>query len=430
MHIRLGHIPTLVISSPAGAHEILKTHDLKFCTRPQLTTWQCLSYGGLDLCFAPYSDYWIQMRKMSSVELFNAKRVQLHQPIREQEVHNLVQSIAKASALGEAVNLDEMILSLLSNVACRITFGKRSARDGECGRSKFHDMIKETIRLMGGFVAGDFFPSMHRILNVVTGVQRRLDRNSGEMDRFLEEIITERERCGYGDDFASVLLRVQKDPNFPVALTRDHIKAMLMITFIAGSDTAAVNIVWAMTELMRNPIALKTAQEEVRRVGQGKEKVEESDLPLLHYNKMVVKESLRLHPPGPLILPRECREDCRIDGYDIPAKTRVYINAFAIGRDPKTWEEPEEFRPERFEHSPIEFKGKNFELVPFGGGRRICPGMAMGAAIVELALANLLFKFDWALPNGMSSNEIDMGESFGIVVGRKVPLLLTATLPN
>lgn len=181
---------------------------------------------------------------------------------------------------------------------------------------------------------------------------------------------------------------------------------------------------------MRNPSTKQKAQQETRKIAKGKAKVEETDLHNLTYLKLVIKESLRLHPPAPLQVPRETTEDCTInDQYEIPAKTRVFFNAAAIATDPGYWENPEIFFPERFLSSQVDFRGQHFELLPFGSGRRGCPGMNFSIPLVELALANLLFRFDWKLPEGMAAEDVDMEEAVGITMHKKTPLCLVASLP-
>ena len=201
--------------------------------------------------------------------------------------------------------------------------------------------------------------------------------------------------------------------------------------FVAGTDTSSTTLVWIMAELMKNPSAMRKAQEEVR--GVVKEKgflqVKERHLPELVYLKTIVKEVLRLHPPAPLLIPRETTERCRIAGYDIPAKMRVFINAASIAMDSKYWENPEEFKPERFLNTDIDFRGQHFELLPFGAGRRGCPGISFAVVILELVLANLLHSFDWNLPDGARAEDINMEESFGLVVRKKIPLHLVASMP-
>ena len=196
--------------------------------------------------------------------------------------------------------------------------------------------------------------------------------------------------------------------------------------FLGGTDTSAATLEWAMTELMRCPLTMKKVQDEIRNVVGNKGKVEESDLQHLQYLKLVICETLRLHCIAPFLLPRESRKDCKIVGYDIPENTRVLVNAWAIARDPKLWKNPEIFMPERFEGSTINYKGQHFEFIPFGAGRRICPGMQLGVVAVEIALANILYHFNWELPSGMCYEDIDMTETFGAVLHKKIPLLLKA----
>ena len=183
-----------------------------------------------------------------------------------------------------------------------------------------------------------------------------------------------------------------------------------------------------MSELMRHPNVMRKAQAEVRHNLQGKPTVTEDDLANLKYMRLVIKETMRLHPAGPLLLPREAMETCKLLGYDIPKGTTVLINAWAIGRDPKYWEDPEEFKPERFESGMVDFKGTNLEYIPFGSGRRICPGMMFAEANMEIVLAALLYHFDWELPGGAKPKELDMTEEMGLTVRRKNDLCLHAVV--
>ena len=199
---------------------------------------------------------------------------------------------------------------------------------------------------------------------------------------------------------------------------------------MAGTDTGAATLVWAMVEVMKNPGVMKKAQEELRSAFGNKGFIDEDDLHKLPYLKALVKETLRVHPPAPLLLPRQTLEKCSIDGYDIPPKTLVYVNAWAIGRDPEVWENPEEFLPERFLGSSVDFKGQDYQLIPFGAGRRICPGIHLAVVTVELALANLLYSLDWEMPHGMSKDDIDMDVKPGIVLHKRNALCLQARPSN
>jgi cytochrome P450 len=189
--------------------------------------------------------------------------------------------------------------------------------------------------------------------------------------------------------------------------------------FAAGSETSSGVVLWAMSEIVKNPKVMEEVQAELRRVFDKKGYVDETEMHQLIYLKSVIKETLRLHPTVPLLLPRESRERCQINGYDIPAKTRVAVNVWAIGRDQRYWVEAESFKPERFINNPIDFKGTDFEYLPFGAGRRMCPGITFGLPNVELPLAQLLYHFDWKLPNKTKNKDLDMTESFGISLRRK-----------
>jgi cytochrome P450 len=200
--------------------------------------------------------------------------------------------------------------------------------------------------------------------------------------------------------------------------------------FAAGSETATTALQWMMAELMRNPRVRHKAQEEVRRALAGNSEVTEDVLGDLHYLHMVVKETLRLHVPGPLLTLRQCRSPCHVLGYDVPEGATVLVNAWAIARDPAHWEAPEEFVPERFDQEQgggRDFKGTDFEFIPFGAGRRMCPGMTFGLAHIELALAALLFHFDLELPGGVDAAGLDMTEEAGITTRRRADLLVVTT---
>ena len=183
--------------------------------------------------------------------------------------------------------------------------------------------------------------------------------------------------------------------------------------FAGGTETTYITIEWAMAELARNPNVLEKLQNEINGIASGQSIISEDKLHDMHYLKAVIKEVLRLHPPSPLLLPRESIDDCQIGGYIIPSKSRVIINCWAIARDPKIWDMPDEFIPERFENNPIDFKGQDFELIPFGSGRRICPGMGFAVSNIELILANLIFRFEWKLPDDFVA-KVKMAEAPGI----------------
>jgi cytochrome P450 len=194
--------------------------------------------------------------------------------------------------------------------------------------------------------------------------------------------------------------------------------------FAAGSETSSTTLNWCMTELVRNPEAMAKAQAEVREAFKGRSTIDEDDLKGLSYLNLVIKEALRLHTPIPLLVPKKCRETCRVMGYDVPKGMVVFINMWAICRDPKYWDDPEEFKPERFENNNLDYKGTDYEFLPFGAGRRICPGINLGVGNIELALASLLYHFDWKLPDGIEPKDVDVCEVAGLVGSKKTSLVL------
>ncbi|KAI3732827.1 hypothetical protein L1987_64036 [Smallanthus sonchifolius] len=422
IHLQLGQINTVVISSPDLAKDIMKTNDTTFATRPKLLAAEIMAYNYKDIAFSPYGDYWRQMRKICVLELLSAKKVESFQSIRDQESWNVVEHMLKKGP--QPINLSEMISNMINVIVFTVSIGS-----GCKDQAKYLELTEESMTLSSGFDVADLFPSVTP-LHLVVGTRKKLLKIHREMDKVLDRIISDREECranGQTDynDLLEVLLKLKDDDDglqFP--LNYDNVKAVLSDMFAAGTDTSSVTIEWTFFELMKNPKIMNKVQAELRHVLKGKKKIYESDIKELTYLKLVIKETLRLHAPLPLLLPRECQKNSKIGGYDIPTNTKVIINYWKIGRDPKNWDDPESFIPERFSESLIDFKGTNFEYTPFGAGRRICPGMNLGLANIELPLARLLYHFNWELPNGAKIEVLDGTESFGATLKLKNNLLL------
>ncbi|GKV28872.1 hypothetical protein SLEP1_g37861 [Rubroshorea leprosula] len=414
MLVHPGFVPKLIVSSADAAKELLKAHELDSCGRPPLTGAGELSYNYLNVAFTAYGDYWRVMRRLYVIELLSIKRVQSFRFIREEEVEFLIKSISEFSKLGTPVNLSEKLISLTADVTGRVAFGKSfKEREYEYFGADFEEEIHEAVVMLGNFAAADFFPYCGWIVDRITGLHRRLERNFKKLDAFFQKVlddhlcsgrrITEEEH----EDIIDVLIKIGKyeTASGTEKITHNHIKAILMDIFLGGSHTTAISMAWAMAELAKNPRVIKKAQEEIR-------------------NSAVVKENWRLQPPGTLLAAREAITRFNVSGYTIDPKTQIQVNVWAIWRDPNAWENPQEFYPERFLDSPIDFKGQNYEFLPFGSGRRICTGVHKAVAVVELTLANLLYCFAWKLPEGMTEEDICMEEEAGIAVQKKVPLKL------
>ncbi|KAL6629979.1 hypothetical protein ACP70R_029744 [Stipagrostis hirtigluma subsp. patula] len=427
MYLELGEVPVVVASSPDAAREIMKTHDVAFASRPWIPSMRpSLAAGAVGMLFSPYGALWRQLRKVCVVEVLSAKRVQSFRRIREDEVGRLVAGIA-ASPPGVAVDVGERVSVLTTDSTVRAMIGDRLERRDELLQS-----IQEGAKLVSGLCLGDLFPSS-RLVRLLSGTADQVAAVHRKTSELMDCVIRQHDErraampdgdAKEDDDILDVLLRIQKEGGLEVPLTTATLKTVILELFSGGSETSSNTLQWAMSELIRNPRVMRKAQAEVRDKLQGKPTVTEDDLADLKYMRLIIKETLRMHPVIPLLIPRECRESCKIMGYDIPKGAMVFVNAWAISRDPKYWDDAEVFKPERFEDSTIDFKGTDFEFTPFGAGRRMCPGMTFAQANMELVLAALLYHFDWELPNGRPPSELDMTEEMGVTVGRKSHLYL------
>ncbi|KAJ1266785.1 hypothetical protein BS78_07G005000 [Paspalum vaginatum] len=437
MLLHLGAVPTLVVSSPSAAQAVLRTHDHIFASRAYSPVTDILFYGSTDVAFCPYGEHWRQVKKICTTHLLTNRKVRSYRHAREQEVRLAVAKIREAAAAGAAVDLSDLLNSFANDIVCHAVSGK-FFREG--GRNKlFRELVEANSSLLGGFNVEDYFPVLVRLDVIKRMVCAKARRVNKMWDDLLNKLIDDHvankpaERDGEdSDDFIDVLLSVQQEYN----LTRDHIKAQLAIMFEAGTDTSFIVLEYAMAELMQNPCLMSKLQAEVRTKAipeQGnKAIVTEDEVKSLPYLQAVIKETLRLHMPAPLLVPHLSMADCDIEGYTIPAGTRAIVNSWALARDPSYWESAEEFMPERFMEeeegggsaAAMDYKGGSFTYLPFGTGRRICPGINFATSSVGVMLANLVYHFDWELPLELADKGIDMTESFGVTVHRTEKLLL------
>ncbi|KAG7558798.1 Cytochrome P450 superfamily [Arabidopsis thaliana x Arabidopsis arenosa] len=430
MLLKLGRVPTVIVSSSETAKQALKIHDLRCCSRPGLAGPRELSYNYLDIAFSPFDDYWKEVRKLCVQELFSTKQVHSIQPMKDEEVKKLIDSITDSASHKTPINLNKTFLALTVSVVCRTAFSV-SFEGTVLNSDRFNKIVREALEMLGSFSASDFIPYVGWIIDRLTGLRGRRERSMRDLDAFYEQMfdLHKQEKEEGSEDFVDLLLRLEKEEAVlgNDKLTKNHIKAILMNVLLAGIDTSAITMTWAMAELAKNPRVMKKVQSEIRSQIKNKERISFHDTDQLEYLKMVIKETWRLHPTTPLLLPREAMSEFEINGYTIPVKTRLHVNVWAIGRDPDTWKDPEVFLPERFMDNNIDAKGQHFELLPFGGGRRMCPAVYMGTTLVEFGLANLLYHFDWKLPEGMKVEDIDMEEAPGLTVNKKNELLLVPT---
>ncbi|XP_076921705.1 cytochrome P450 Tp4149-like [Bidens hawaiensis] len=423
--IKLGSVPVLVASSAETALEIMKTHDLIFASRPKLSIPDTLTYGSKDIGFSPYGEYWRQVRSVAVLQLLSNKRVRSFRQVREQETRLMIDIIGKSC--GSVIDLGTMLNSLTNNIICRVGLGR--TYEG----TKFSDLLARFSYLLGSFSVGNYIPWLSWV-DRLSGLEARTKKVAEELDEFLEGVVEEhisKKRMVDGDDkgrdLIDILLKIQTESTNNFIVHRDAVKAPIMDLFAAGTDTIYTVIEWAISELIRHPRVMKKLQQEIREIGHGKPMITEEDLEKMRYLRAVLKEALRLHTPLPLLICRESTQDVKLMGYDISAGTQVIVNAWAIAKDPSQWEEPETFRPERFLCNSVDYKGVNFEFIPFGAGRRGCPAIQFAMVIVELVISNLVYKYDFALPEEVNGEELNMTEITGLTLHRKSPLLVVAT---
>lgn len=432
MMLRLGTVPTLVVSSAGAARDVLKTHDADCCSRPDTPGPRRLSYQHNDVAFSPYSEQWRERRKLLVVEFLSKRRIQATWYARETEVGKLVSGLAVASMNGqEPVCLEDHVFGYMDGIVGTVAFGNMYGTEHFAHKEHFHHVIDEAMVVRSSFSAEDYFPNtLGRLVDRLTGVASLREMVFKEFDAFFEMMLGQAKPDNAGCvGLIDVLIRLMKEQQQgSFTVSRDVVKGLLTNTFIGAVDTGAVTIIWAMAELVRNPHVLNKVQNEIRTMVGNRERVQQDDVAKLKYLKMVVMETLRLHPALPLLVPRETMRHITVSGYDVPAKTRILVNAWAIGRDPTNWENPEEFIPERFKgEEDVNFNRAQFEFLPFGAGRRMCPGIDMGLATTEFTLANLLYCFDWELPEGLRSEDMSMEEAGGLTIHKKTRLLLVPT---
>nr|UTS77785.1 cytochrome P450 867E38 [Ginkgo biloba] len=437
MHLRMGYRRTLVVSSSALAQECLTTNDIALASRPRLAAGKHLGYNFTVAAWSPYGHHWRNVRRICVLELLSARRIEMFMQFRREEVSALVRSLFLSSQRpGDAVNMRKNLSEMTFNMIVRMVANKRYFNigspdsSGESWQSvegrEFTEALKRTVLISSVFNIGDYIPVLGWL--DLQGYERSMKKLQKQRDAFLQRLLDEhrqRRKTESSDttdrDLIDVLLSIQEkgmhDDDYQ--FTDDIIKGIAVLMISAGTDTSATTIEWALSSLLKQPHILKRAQEELdTHVGRDRV-VEESDLPKLEYVQAIVKETLRLYPPGPLLIAHEAMEPCTVGGYHIPVGTMVMVNVWAIHRDPSVWDKPLEFWPERFLlNREIDVKGQHFEFIPFGSGRRGCPGINLALRVVQFALATLLHSFDWK----SVEDDIDMNEGIGVTMPKAVPL--------
>ncbi|KAJ9131525.1 hypothetical protein P3X46_035180 [Hevea brasiliensis] len=404
MHLRMGLVHVVVAASASVAAQFLKAHDANFSSRPPNSGAKYVAYNYQDLVFAPY-----------------------------EEVAVLTRALARASPT-EAVNLGQLLNVCTTNTIGRVMLGRRVVGDGSGGGDQkavyFQSMVRELMVLSGVFNIGDFVPALEWL--DLQGVAAKMKKLHRRFDAFLTEIVEDHKTNGFNGAekyMLSTLISLKEEGDSDgLKPTDTEIKALLLNMFTAGTDTSASTVEWAIAELIRHPRILAKVQQELDSVIGRERLVTESGLAQLTYLQALVKEAFRLHPATPLSLPRIAANSCEINGYHIPKNSTLLVNIWAIARDPTIWADPLKFKLERFlaggENAGVDVKGNDFELIPFGAGRRICAGMSMALRMVHLLVGTLVHAFEWDLADGLKPADLNMEEAYGLTLQRSQPLMV------
>ncbi|XP_006365963.1 geraniol 8-hydroxylase-like [Solanum tuberosum] len=426
MTLKLGSITTVIASSPETAKEILQKHDKTLSARmvPDAVTSQ--PNPEATLAWVQSDNMWRNKRRILNTQMFTNQKLDSLQQLRHKKAEQLVCHIRKLCENGSSVDIGRVAFATMLNLVSRTIFSIDLVDPESDMAQEFKDLVWTINEYAGKPNLSDYFPVLKWL--DLQGVRRHVRPAYIRLHQIFDQLIEKRlddrastRKMKVAGDFLDVLLDQCEDKGS--GFDRKTIKPIIVDLFVAGSDTSAITTEWAMTELLRKPEELnKVRQEIIQQIGTERA-VKESDMDKLPYLQAVVKETMRLHPAAPLLLPHKAQHDVQVLGFTVPKDSQIFVNAWAIGRDPKYWEKPLEFLPERFMESSVDYKGRDFEFIPFGAGRRICPGMPLAIRMVNLMLASMIQPFNWKLPDGMAREELDMEEQFGVTLKKAIPLV-------
>ncbi|OWM69650.1 cytochrome P450 76A2-like [Punica granatum] len=435
--LRLGSINTMVILSAEAAAEFFKNHDIHFAERTITELMRVHDYHKGSVALAPYGAYWRVLRKLVTVDMLVSKRLNETVSIRRKCVDDMlrwVEDAACKSRPGNGVHVAQQVFLMTFNLLGNLMLSRDLLDPSSKVTSEFFTAMTGLMEWTGHANVVDLFPWLRRL--DPQRLRRKMERDLGKALEIASTFVKERleEQKEFVDskndetkkkkDFLDVLMEFEGNgKDEPAKISDRDLNIFILEIFLAGSETTSSTIEWALTELLLHPESMNRAKAELSRVIGSTRKVEESDFGQLLYVQAVVKETLRLHPPIPFLVPRRALEDTEFMGYQIPKNTQVFVNAWAIGRDPNVWADPLEFKPERFLGSKLDFKGQNYEFIPFGAGRRMCAGVPLAQRVLHLLLGSLLHEFDWEFDSRIDPKTIDMRDRLGVTMRKYEPLL-------
>ncbi|KAI3451969.1 hypothetical protein Pfo_008634 [Paulownia fortunei] len=410
--LKLGVRRVVVVSSPNLVEECFTINDIAFSNRPWVLVDKYIGYNHTTMAGARYGHQWRSLRRLGAQEVLSSARLNAFSQIRQDEVRRTLQSLIYRNESAK-VELRPKLFELIFNIITRVLAGKRYSSE-EKGNEKlgeqFREMISEVFKHAQSSNPEDFLPFLRWV--DYRGLKKRLAALGKKLDDFYQGLLEEHRQEKRNTMIGHLLSLQESEPEF---YTDQTIKGFMTNMIIAGTDTSVATIEWAMSLLLNHPDVLQKAKLELDSQVGHQRLLEEQDLPNLHYLRNIIFETFRMFPPGPLGVPRESSADCKVGGYDVPRGTILLVNSWAIHRDPEVWDEPTSFKPERFEGREVETQ----TLMPFGMGRRTCPGAGLGQRMVGLALGSLIQCFEW---ERVVLEEVDLAEGVGLTMPKLKPL--------
>ncbi|XP_010415197.1 PREDICTED: cytochrome P450 81D11 [Camelina sativa] len=415
--LRLGNKLVFVVSSLPIVEECFTKNDVVLANRPKSMASKHISYNYSSMVSAPYSEQWRNLRRIGAVEIFSNHRLNSFTSIRRDEIRRLIARLSRSqnsSLEFGKVEMNSMLSNLSFNNIIRMVAGKCYYGDGaedDLEAKRVRQLIGEAMTCFGAGHAADHLP----VLRWFTDFERRVKKIAGRLDEFFQGLVDEKRAAKEKKENTMIdhLLSLQESQ--PEYYTDHTIKGTMLSLILAGTDTSAVTLEWALSNLLNHPEVLKKARDEIdNNIGLDR-LVEESDISNLPYLQNIVFETLRLYPAGPMSVPHVASEDCKVREYDMPRGTMLLVNVWAIHRDPNLWDDPASFKPERFER-----EGVSRKLITFGLGRRACPGAGLAQRLVNLTLGCLIQCFEW---ERIGEEEVDMTECGGLTMPRAKPLV-------
>ncbi|CAN0908674.1 Geraniol 8-hydroxylase [Linum grandiflorum] len=428
MSLKLGQVTTIVASSPSVAKEILQKHDQVLSNRQLNRAFWANDHHEHGMSLLPVGPKWRNLRKVCNTYLFTSQKLDSNQDLRRRKIQELLDGVRRSAREGKAVDIGGAAFrASLSAMSMMVMSLDLTADEGSRDVVEFKEATRGIMDESGKPNLGDFFP----VLGVLDlqGIQRRMASHSTKVlnlfGRLIEERLNKRKSEAYvtGNDMLDTLLDIGEG-NPEASMDSEVIKHLFLDLFVAGTDTTSSTLEWAMVELLCNPNIFGKVRKELDETIGKENHLEESDIARLPFLQAVIKETFRLHPAVPLLIPRKAGSDVEVCGFTVPKGSQILVNAWAMGRDSTIWDNPNSFMPQRFMGSEIDVRGNGFELIPFGGGRRICPGLPLAIRMLHMMLGSLVHWFDWKLENGVDSMSLDMKEEFGITLKKAKPLLV------